>query len=86
MHRVISGYYQRQRPWTQGKSVRDWMAGRSMNEQFEVGMQILTRDFEMRIVPQRSAIDSNVETLVVTNLDDVARRLPEILKKLYGGQ
>jgi hypothetical protein len=43
-HAKISGYYSSKQAFTEGKTVRDWLAGQSYEKQFEFGMQKL-RDF-----------------------------------------
>jgi hypothetical protein len=43
-HAKISGYYSSKQAFTEGKTVRDWLAGQSYEKQFEFGMQKL-KDF-----------------------------------------
>ena len=38
----VTGYYNTKSfPFTEGLSVRDWLAGQSYNEQFEFGIEVL---------------------------------------------
>jgi hypothetical protein len=41
IHSAISGYYSRKFNWTGGLTVRDWLANKSFQEQFEFGMNYL---------------------------------------------
>ena len=43
-HAKISGYYSSKQAFTEGKTVRDWLAGQSYETQYEFGTQIL-RDY-----------------------------------------
>ena len=40
-HRKINGYYSSIRDFTGGLRVRDWLAGRSFNDQYEFGTNVL---------------------------------------------
>jgi hypothetical protein len=40
-HEKISGYYSSKQAFTEGKTVRDWLAGQSYEKQFEFGIQKL---------------------------------------------
>jgi RHS repeat-associated protein len=41
VHAKISGYYSSKRPFTGGKTVREWLSGQSFQEQFDFGMSVL---------------------------------------------
>ncbi|MEW5837141.1 MAG: RHS repeat-associated core domain-containing protein, partial [Pseudomonadota bacterium] len=41
IHEQISGYYSSKRPFTSGKTVREWLSGQSFDEQYQFGMQKL---------------------------------------------
>lgn len=41
VHSKISGYYSSKQFFTEGKTVRDWLAGKSFEEQFEFGLDTL---------------------------------------------
>lgn len=41
VHAKISGFYSSKRPFTGGKTVREWLSGKSFQEQFDFGMDIL---------------------------------------------
>jgi len=43
VHRKISGFYSSKQSFTAGMTVRDWLKGRSFQEQFEFGMQQIKR-------------------------------------------
>jgi len=44
VHRKISGFYSSKTAFSEGMTVRDWLAGQSFEKQFEFGMKVL-RDF-----------------------------------------
>ena len=43
IHQQISGYYSSARSFTEGLKIRDWLAGRSFDEQSKFGIQILKK-------------------------------------------
>ena len=40
-HRAISGYYSSIQPFTNGVTVRNWLAGQSFSEQYRFGMNVV---------------------------------------------
>ena len=40
-HRAISGYYSSVQPFTNGMTVRNWLAGQSFNAQYEFGINVI---------------------------------------------
>ena len=40
-HRQISGYYSSKQPFTNGMTVRNWLAGQDFNSQYEFGLKVL---------------------------------------------
>lgn len=42
-HGKISGFYSSKPEFAQGKTVRDWLAGQSHQEQYKFGMDVLNR-------------------------------------------
>jgi len=42
-HGLISKYYSSKQPFTHGQTVRDWLNGKSIQEQFDFGMDILNK-------------------------------------------
>lgn len=43
VHMKISGYYSSKQLFTDGKIVRDWLAGKSFQEQFQFGIEVLEK-------------------------------------------
>ena len=41
LHRLISGHYSSKQPYTDGERVRDWLAGKSFEYQFQYGIDKL---------------------------------------------
>lgn len=40
-HQAISGYYSSKQPFTNGITVRNWLAGQSFGEQYRFGMEVI---------------------------------------------
>ena len=40
-HRAISGYYSSIQPFTQGKTVRNWLVGQSFDMQYQFGVDVI---------------------------------------------
>ena len=40
-HRAISGYYSSIQPFTNGLTVRNWLAGQSFSAQYEFGLNVI---------------------------------------------
>ena len=43
IHAAVSGYYSSKQPFTGGVRVRDWLAGKSFQEQYDFGIKTLER-------------------------------------------
>ena len=42
-HGKISGYYSSKQSFTDGKTIRDWLAGQGFQTQFDFGMDVLRK-------------------------------------------
>lgn len=42
-HGKISGYYSSKQSFTDGKTIRDWLAGQDFQTQFDFGMDVLRK-------------------------------------------
>ena len=40
-HKAISGYYSSIQPFTQGKTVRNWLVGKGFNYQYKFGIDVI---------------------------------------------
>lgn len=43
LHQKISGFYSSKQPFTNGQTVRQWISGKSFNEQYDFGIKILNQ-------------------------------------------